>query len=251
MNFLGKNILITGASRGIGKACAAAFADKGANIGINYKTDVKAANECLRLLGEGKHILLRADVSDSEEAKVLIDKFVSEFGKIDVLVNNAAISDMHEIDLVDYETWQKSWKSIIDTNLISVANLSYCAAQYMIKQGGGKIINVSSRGAFRGEPAQTAYGASKAGLNSLTQSMAKALAKYDIFVSAVAPGFTDTDMGITALTEKEKNALMNECPLKRMATPQEVAYSVMFLASDEANYSTGAILDVNGASYLR
>jgi 3-oxoacyl-[acyl-carrier protein] reductase len=251
MNFSGKNILITGASRGIGKACAVAFADKGANIGINYKSDFKAAKDCLKLLGEGNHILLQTDISNSVEAKNLIDKFVSEFGKIDVLINNAAISAMHEIDLVDYETWQKSWRSIIDTNLISVANLSYCAAQYMIKQDGGKIINVSSRGAFRGEPAQTAYGASKAGLNSLTQSMAKALAKYNIFVSAVAPGFTETDMGNTALTEKEKIALMNECPLKRMATPQEVAYSVMFLASDEANYSTGAILDINGASYLR
>lgn len=251
MDFTRKNVLITGAGRGIGRACALAFAKHGANIGINYRADEKSAKECLSLMSGGGHILMKADVSDPEESKALIDTFVQEFGSIDILINNAAISDIHEIDKVDYETWQKSWKAIIDTNLISVANLSYCASQYMIKQEGGKIVNVSSRGAFRGEPSQTAYGASKAGLNSLTQSLAKALAKYNIFVSAVAPGFTETDMGLAALTEKEKNALMNECPLKRMATPEEVAYSVLFLASDGANYSTGAILDINGASYLR
>lgn len=251
MDFTGKNVLITGAGRGIGRACAIAFAKNGANVGINYRVDEESAKECLSIMKKGKHILMKADVSNPEEVKNLIDKFVKEFGSIDILINNAAISDIHEIDKVDYARWQESWKSIIDTNLISVANLSYCSSQYMIKQGGGKIVNVSSRGAYRGEPAQTAYGSSKAGLNSLTQSMAKALAKYNIFVSAVAPGFTETDMGLAALTEKEKNALMNECPLKRMATPEEVAYSVLFLAFEGANYSTGAILDINGASYFR
>ena len=121
----------------------------------------------------------------------------------------------------------------------------------MKREGGGRIVNVSSRGAFRGEPTKPAYGASKAALNSMTQSLAKALGKYNIFVAAVAPGFVDTDMAQETLTPVERAAIENDCPLKRIARPEEVAYSIAFLASERSAFSTGAILDINGASYLR
>ena len=251
MNFNNKNILITGASRGIGRATAIAFAQKGANVAINYHTNDKAAQETLELLGSGNHSSFKADISNESEVEQLLTHFIDKYGKIDVLVNNAGILIPHEIDKVDFDTWKNAWRKIIDTNLVAIANLSYFAAQHMIKQGGGRIVNVSSRGAFRGEPTQPAYGASKAALNSLSQSLAKQLAKHHIYIGVVAPGFTETDMGNDSITPEEKNLLLNESPFKRMALPEEVAHSLLFLASDGAEYNSGAIIDVNGASYLR
>lgn len=251
MNFNNKNVLITGASKGIGKATAVEFAKRGARVGINYRADDKAAEESLRGL-EGKgHELFKADISDEAQAKRLIDNFVSGFGRIDILINNAGIAQLHKIEDVSYSEWKDSWKSIIDTNLLAIANLSFCAVGYMIKNGGGRIVNVSSRGAFRGEPNMPAYGASKAAVNSLSQSLAKDLAKHNIYVSAVAPGFTETEMATATLTEAENEILLRESPLGRMAKPEEVAYAIAFLASEGSKYSTGTILDVNGASYLR
>ncbi|MGE5356341.1 MAG: SDR family NAD(P)-dependent oxidoreductase [Deltaproteobacteria bacterium] len=251
MRFDSKKVLITGASRGIGRAAAIAFAGSGAIVGINYLSDDKNAMETLsRLQGEG-HKLFKEDISTAEGAERLIENFLREYGSIDILINNAGIVQKHEIDKTDFEDWQKSWNSIINTNLISVANLCYFAVRHMIRNGGGRIVNVSSRGAFRGEPDMPAYGASKAALNSLSQSLAKKLAKYKIYVSVVAPGFVETDMGINNISEAEKTALMNENPFQRMATAKEVAHSILFLASEGSEYNTGAILDINGASYLR
>lgn len=136
-------------------------------------------------------------------------------------------------------------------NLFGVANLCFCAAQQMIQQGNGRIINISSRGAFRGEPEHTAYGASKAGLNQLSQSLAQALAKYNIFVGVVAPGFVETDMTKDILNGKQGEAIKQQSPLGRVARPEEIAKAVLFLSSEGIDYMTGAILDVNGASYLR
>lgn len=251
MRFDGKKVLITGASRGIGKATAIAFAEKGAIIGLNYISNDAAANETLSLLKNKGHKVFKQDISNPKGAKKLIDDFVKEYGNIDILINNAGIVRKHEIDKIDFDEWQNSWTSIINTNLIATANLCFCASQIMIKQGGGRIINVSSRGAFRGEPDMPAYGASKAALNSLSQSLAKKLAEYKIYIAVVAPGFVETDMGLNNISETEKINLINENPFRRMATPEEVAHSILFLASEGAEYNTGAILDINGASYLR
>lgn len=251
MNFKDKKVLITGASRGIGKSTAIAFAKKGAQVGINYVKDDIAAKSTLSILDGEDHSLFKKDISLKESPKQLIEEFIKTYGKLDILVNNAGISEFHEIDKVEYNDWVKAWDNIINTNLTSIAHTCYWASKYMIENGGGRIINVSSRGAFRGEPTQSAYGASKAGLNSFSQSMAKALAKYKIYVGVVAPGFTETDMGMSTLTDIEKANLISESPFKRMAKPEEVAHSIMFLASEGAEFTSGTIIDVNGASYLR
>jgi 3-oxoacyl-[acyl-carrier protein] reductase len=180
-----------------------------------------------------------------------VDEVVNQMGSLDILVNNAGGGADHLIAEATFEQWQTVWKTTLDTNLIGPANISYCVAQHMIKNGGGRIINVSSRGAFRGEPTKPAYGASKAGLNSLSQSLAVALAPYNIFVGAVAPGFVDTELAAEKLNGPDGDSIRNQSPLGRVARPEDVANAVLFLASDGAEFSTGTIIDVNGASYLR
>ena len=251
MDFKGKNVLITGASRGIGKATAVAFAKKGAKVGINYRSNDEIAQQTLASLpGEG-HQLFKRDVSQKQETEALMEDFVKAFGQLDVLVNNAGISIFHEIDDVDFEHWTNAWEKTFETNLFAVANLCYWGAKAMMKTGGGHIVSVSSRGAFRGEPTKPAYGASKAALNSMSQSLAKKLAPHHIYVGVVAPGFTETEMAKETLTPAERENLLRESPFKRMAQPEEVAHAILFLASSEAAYSSGTIIDVNGASYLR
>jgi 3-oxoacyl-[acyl-carrier protein] reductase len=247
MDFTNKVVLVTGASRGIGRACAIQFAHAGAKVAIHYNQNLQAAQETISLMVGDGHITVGGDVGNAQAVKAMVDTVVEKMGRIDVLVNNAGIFKEHKIAEVDYETWQASWQHIIDVNLIGAANASYCAAQYMIKQGGGRIVNVSSRGAFRGEPDSPAYGASKGGMNSMGQSLAKALAPHNIFVATVAPGWVMTDMATEHLTDDIKA----QSPLNRIATPDEVAYAVLFFASEGAEFMTGAILDVNGASYLR
>ncbi|WP_236640833.1 SDR family NAD(P)-dependent oxidoreductase [Flagellimonas alvinocaridis] len=250
-NFQKKNVLITGASRGIGKATALAFAQNGANVGINFRTNKEEALRTLaELPGDGHH-LFQQDISKKEGAKALIDHFVEKYSQLDVLVNNAGISIFHEIDQVDFDHWTHAWEKTFETNLFAAANLCYWAAQSMMKSGGGHIVNVSSRGAFRGEPTKPAYGASKAALNAMSQSLAKKLAPHNIFVGVVAPGFTETEMAAKTLTPEERENLLRESPFKRMAQPKEVAHAILFLASEGAAYTSGTIIDVNGASYLR
>jgi NAD(P)-dependent dehydrogenase (short-subunit alcohol dehydrogenase family) len=181
----------------------------------------------------------------------MIEAVIAEFGRLDILVNNAGIYEDHPIAETSYEAWQAAWQSIIGTNLMGIANTIHCAAQHMIKQGGGRIVNISSRGAFRGEPTAPAYGASKAALNSMGQSLAKALAPHNIFVGTVAPGFVETDMATEFLEGPHGEFIRNESPLHRVAKPSEVAYVALFLASEGAEFTTGCIIDVNGASYLR
>jgi len=250
MKLNNKHILITGASRGIGKATAILMAKQGATIGLNYRTNDQAASETLAILQGSGHQLFKGDISETGIAEKLVGDFVKAFGKIDILINNAGVAIAHDTES-DFQNWKDAWSKTINTNLIAVADLSYWAANSMKKNGGGRIINVSSRGAFRGEPGQPAYGASKAGLNALSQSMAKELAKDKIYVFAVAPGFAKTDMGLDAITEEEKEKLIQESPFKRMAEPEEVAHAILHFTSEGSEFSTGAILDVNGASYLR
>jgi NAD(P)-dependent dehydrogenase (short-subunit alcohol dehydrogenase family) len=167
------------------------------------------------------------------------------------VVNNAGIFMEHKITEVSYEQWQEAWQQTLATNLIGVSNLCYFAANHMKEIGGGKIINISSRGAFRGEPDHPAYGASKAGLNATSQSLAIALAPHNITVGVIAPGFVETDMAKGHLAGEEGAKIKSQSPLNRVATPEEVARAVAAFASGGMEFMTGGIWDVNGASYLR
>jgi NAD(P)-dependent dehydrogenase (short-subunit alcohol dehydrogenase family) len=251
MEFEGKKVLVTGSSRGIGEAIARSFAEQGANVALHYHTNqAKAEKVAASLPGDG-HLLVRADIADPMAVQAMVDEVVERMGRVDILVNNAGIYEDHPLSEVTYEEWQASWRAVIDTNLIGAANASYCAARHMIRQGGGRIVNVSSRGAFRGEPAGPAYGASKAALNAMSQSLAKHLAPYNISVGVVAPGFVETEMARDALTGERGEETRRQSPFNRVARPEEVAYAVLFLASEGAEFMSGAIIDVNGASYLR
>jgi NAD(P)-dependent dehydrogenase (short-subunit alcohol dehydrogenase family) len=230
MTFINKTVLITGGSRGIGKATAIAFAQKGAKVGINYKSNKQAAEQTLNQLeGEG-HQLFQYNISDETQQQALIDDVVSKFGQLNILVNNAGISIEHDIEEVDFDDWSSAFQQTFQTNLFAAANLSFLASKQMMKTGGGHIVNVSSRGAFRGEPNKPAYGASKAALNAMSQSLAKKLAPHKIYVGVVAPGFTETDMATKTLTPAERENLLRESPFKRMAQPKEVAHAILFLA---------------------
>jgi len=246
-----KKVLVTGASRGIGRAIALQFAAAGAAVAVHYRTNQNAAEATLAELSGTGHTLCAGDVADPDAAGQLVATAVNNLGGLDILVNNAGIFEAHPVDEVSYEDWQHHWQRTLTVNLTGPANLCWHAVQHMRKTGGGRIVNVSSRGAFRGEPRCPAYGASKAGLNALTQSLAQQLAPLNIFVGAVAPGFVETDMASTVLDGPGGDAVRNQSPLGRVAKPEEVAHAVLFLASAGAEFSTGAIIDVNGASYLR
>jgi NAD(P)-dependent dehydrogenase (short-subunit alcohol dehydrogenase family) len=250
-DFTGKVVLITGASRGIGRVTAQHFAAQGARVVVHYHQNVAAAEETAESLAGGPHLIIRADLNDPAAIERMTETAVSHMGQIDILVNNAAEYTDHPLAEVSYETWQESWQRIIGTNLLGTANVTYCVARQMIRQGGGRIVNVSSRGAFRGEPTSPAYGASKAGLNAMGQSLARYLAPYNIFVGTVAPGFVETDMARDFLEGPLGEDIRHQSPLKRVAKPEEVAYTILFLASDGAEFLTGCIVDLNGASYLR
>jgi NAD(P)-dependent dehydrogenase (short-subunit alcohol dehydrogenase family) len=168
-----------------------------------------------------------------------------------VLVNNAGIFTEHKIMEVDFQHWQEAWQQTLATNLVGAGNLCFFAARHMKEQGCGKIVNISSRGAFRGEPDHPAYGASKAGLNAMSQSLAVALAPYNITVGVIAPGFVETDMAKEYLEGEEGEKIKKQSPFNRVATPEEVARAVAVFASSGIEFMTGGIVDVNGASYLR
>jgi 3-oxoacyl-[acyl-carrier protein] reductase len=199
----------------------------------------------------GGHIILRADMADPAEVQILAHESIEKMGRIDVLVNNAGVYLDHALLDVDYEQWQEAWKKTLHTNLFGPANLSFLVAHQMIKQGGGRIINISSRGAFRGEPNWPAYGASKAGMNSMGQSLAQALAPHKIFIYTIAPGFFETDMAVPFLEGPRGDEIRAQSPLNRAGRPEEIASLAAFLASEQTEYMTGCVIDINGASYLR
>jgi 3-oxoacyl-[acyl-carrier protein] reductase len=247
----GRAVLVTGASRGIGRAVAGAFAAAGDRVAAHYGSAEAAAREVLAsLAGEG-HLIVRADLADPDAVRAMVDEAAEALGGIDVLVNNAAMYVEHRITDVSYQEWQTAWRRTIDVNLIGTANVTFSAVRHMLGRPGGRIVNISSRGAFRGEPDYPAYGASKAGLNALGQSLARALAPHGIAVATVAPGYVETDMAGPDLAGEAGPAIRAQSPLGRVARPEEVAAAVLYLASPEAEYATGAILDLNGASYLR
>lgn len=251
MRFDDSRVLVTGASRGIGRAIAQQFAEQGAHVAVHFNRNATAAQATIESLPGGPHLTVQADLQDPAAVATMVDTVAGAWGGLDILVNNAGIYSDHPAAEVDYATWQAAWREVIDTNLIGPANAMYCAAQVMIPQGGGRIVNVSSRGAFRGEPTGPAYGASKAGLNAMSQSLARYLAPYGIFVGVVAPGFVETEMARESLQGQSGIDIRAQSPLNRVAKPEEVAYAVLFLASEGSQFMTGAIIDVNGASYLR
>lgn len=250
-DFSDKVALVTGASRGIGRAIALELARGGARVAVHYHRQHEAAAETLALLSGGGHGIFSADIADSIAAAGLIEAVIAQMGGLHILVNNAAVYEAHPILEVSYAEWQRQWHTILNTNLIGVANLMYAAAQHMRLQGGGRIVNISSRGAFRGEPASPAYGASKAGLNALSQSLAQALAPHHIVVGVVAPGWVETDMAADHLSGPHGAAIRAQSPFNRVAYPAEVARVAAFLAADEVEFLAGCVVDVNGASYLR
>ncbi|RLD79361.1 MAG: 3-oxoacyl-ACP reductase [Bacteroidetes bacterium] len=250
-NLSEKTVLVTGASRGIGRAIAQRFAEAGARVILHYNKNNIAAEETLATLPGSEHALIQADISDPEAVCEMVDILNKEQGKIDILVNNAGIYEEADLLELSYEEFREYFSNTINTNLVGVANLSFLISKEMISHGGGKIINISSRGAFRGEPFALPYGASKAGLNSLGQSMAIALASQNIYVYTIAPGFVETDMTTDILEGPRGDAIRNQSPLQRVARPEEIANAAVFLASEDAGYMTGCIIDINGASYLR
>ena len=245
-----KVVLVTGGTRGIGLAISQLFAREGAKVAAIYRSnDQRAKKALLSLKGHG-HRIIKSDLSDAKNIASVFDEVENLFGRLDILVNNAGIGFHHPIDTSKFEEWQEGWQKILDTNLLAPANMCFYATNIMLRQKRGRIINITSRGAFRGEPEQPAYGASKAGLNSLTQSLAYRLAEHNIFVGAIAPGFVETDMAHDRLQGKGGKAIRSQSPMNRVAHPKEVAEAVLLMA--KANmWMTGGIFDVNGASYFR
>ncbi|WP_167494258.1 SDR family NAD(P)-dependent oxidoreductase [Microbacterium hydrothermale] len=248
--------LVTGASRGIGRAIAVALSERGDRVAVHYGSDQDAAAHTLSLLhGEG-HVLVGGDLSDPAVAERVVGDVLEEFGRIDVLVNNAAIAPnpetSHPVATVDYDTWQRIWERMVDVDLRAPANMTFLVARSLIDRGlPGAIVNVGSRGAFRGEPEFPAYGAAKAGLHAMGQSLAVALAPHGIAVASVAPGFVGTDRQQQKLSGAEGDGIRDQSPFGRVATVEEVADAVVYLSSPRSQWASGAILDLNGASHLR
>jgi len=242
------HVLVTGASGGIGAAIAAALAARGASIVLHYQGNRAAAQAAQRALEGDGHSLVQGDLADAAALERLWAA-ASAQRPIDAVVNNAGIFPNHPPLATDYAAWTVAWQRTLGVNLIGAAHLSYLAARAMAQRGGGgRIVSVSSRGAFRGEPAAPAYAASKAGLNALSQSLAKALAPKGVYVFVVAPGWVSTERVAAAIKDP---AVIADQPLGRVATPAEVAQVVAFCLFEAPPAMTGAILDVNGASYLR
>jgi NAD(P)-dependent dehydrogenase (short-subunit alcohol dehydrogenase family) len=244
-------VLVTGGSRGIGRAIARAFAERGDRVAVHWGRSRERAERVLAELPGTGHVLVQADMADGGAVGAMVDHAAEELGGLDVLVNNAGVFTAHPPLSTSYEEWQAAWAQTLAVNLLGAANATFRAVPHLIAAGGGAVVNVSSRGAFRGEPDTPAYGASKAGLNSFAQSMALALAPHGISVTCVAPGFVQTEMARPVLEGASGEAVRAQSPFGRVARPEEVASAVLWLSSPEARFSSGTIVDVNGASYLR
>jgi NAD(P)-dependent dehydrogenase (short-subunit alcohol dehydrogenase family) len=241
-------VLVTGASGGIGAAISTLLASRGATVALHYSSNQVSAENVRRSLKGSGHPLLQANLTEPREIERLWKDATAALGHIDAVVNNAGIFPNHPPLTTGFDDWTAAWQRTISTNLLGPAHLSYFAARSMADQGGGRIVNISSRAAYRGEPTAPAYAASKAGLNAMTQSLAKALASKSVYLFVVAPGWVATQRVAKAISDP---AVVADQPLGRVATPEEVADVATFCALDAPASLTGAILDVNGASYLR
>jgi 3-oxoacyl-[acyl-carrier protein] reductase len=238
----GKVALITGASRGIGRQAAIRLANAGAQVAVNYHRSEREALDLVRQIGKSA-MPVRADVSDPAQAEEMTNAVVERFGRIDILVNNAATFDRNPFDGDDYNAWQRGWERTFALNVFGAANAAFLAMRSMRNHGGGKIINIASRAAFRGETEFADYGASKAALVNLTRSIARACAKDNIVASCVAPGFIETEMARSEL-EAHREDILNQIPLRRVGSVDDVASVILFLASSMADYLNGATIDV-------
>lgn len=248
IDLTGKTVVITGASRGIGRAAAIRFAEAGADVLINFHSDKNAAAEvvaeCVRY--GVKALPFQADVSNRAKVQEMIDFTLSEFGRIDVLVNNAGIWKEAAIDTMTEEQLNE----MIDINLKSVFHLTTWVVQQMKRQQAGNIINIASTAGQRGEAFHSHYAATKGAIISLTKSLATELAPFNIRVNCVAPGWVDTDMSHDALSAPDASRHISLIPLGRPGTADEIAGPILFLASDLASFITGEILNVNGGAVL-
>lgn len=242
-----KVALITGAARGIGKAIAKKFAKNGYNVVINYvsaKTDIKTLTKEFEDLGV-KVLLVKADVSNKEEAEGLVNQTIEKFGKIDVLVNNAGITKDNLLMRMSEEDFEK----VLDINLKGTFLITKFATKYMMKKRCGSIVNLASVVGVAGNAGQCNYSASKAGVIGFTKSIAKELASRNIRANAVAPGFIKTDM-TDVLSDNVKENINSQIPLKRMGTAEEVAKLVYFLGTAESSYITGQVINVDGGMVM-
>ncbi|MBO6148301.1 MAG: 3-oxoacyl-[acyl-carrier-protein] reductase [Lachnospiraceae bacterium] len=237
--------VVTGASRGIGRAIAAELAEKGFSVAIGYNGNEAAAEETRKLLEElnpgGRHFICKGNMGEEADCQQLIDRAAEEFSRIDVLVNNAGATQ----DGLVLRMGADAFDRVIGINLRGAFFCCRAAAKYMLRQKYGRIVNISSVVGLHGNAGQANYAASKAGLIGLTKSLAKEFASRGITVNAVAPGFIETDM-TAAMTEEARMAVLREVPLKRKGEPKDVAKAVAFLASEDAAYITGQVLSVDG-----
>jgi 3-oxoacyl-[acyl-carrier protein] reductase len=250
-----RRALVTGGSRGIGARVAAALAAAGHVVAVHCRAGTAAAQEVAAGLPGGGHAVVTGDVADPRQAQALVAAAVATLGGIDVLVNSAGVYFEQPITETSYPAWQEAWRRIVDINLHGTANVTWCVTDHLLHRpegpAGARIITVGSRGAYRGEPSAPAYGASKAAVHSLTQSLAAALAPHGIAVAAVAPGFVRTGMTDDLLAGPAGDTIRAQSPFGRVAEPEEIAAAVAWLASPGAQWASGAIVDLNGASYFR
>lgn len=247
----GRRALVTGASRGIGREIAKVLARDGARLALHFGRSSEQAQALLEELPGTGHALLKADLVVAAEAAALAARAAQALGGLDLVVNNAGIFLEHLVREVDAATWASRWQETLAVNLLAPALIIHAARPFLAAAGGGHIVNIGSRGAFRGEPNAPAYGASKAGLHGLGQYMAQALAPDGIYVVNLAPGFVETEMAREALQGERGVATRAQSPLNRVARAEEIAETVAFVASGRADWLTGGTIDLNGASYLR
>ena len=262
-----RGVLVTGSSRGVGAATARAFAARGDRVVVHYLGSESAARAVHDDLPGAGHAVLQADLANPAAVARLAHDAIIALGRVDVLVNNAAMllapwedrgrRGDHPLESTAYEEWVQIWQQTLAANLLGPANLVWQVARHMIDTPAadglptGRIVNVGSRGAYRGEPDIPAYGASKAGLHALGQSMAVRLAPQGISVTTIAPGFIATDLAGYALAGERAGATRAQSPFDRVARPEEVADAIVALADPWSEWASGAVLDFNGASHLR
>jgi 3-oxoacyl-[acyl-carrier protein] reductase len=246
---------VTGGSRGIGAAIASALAGRGARVAVHAGRDLAAAEAVARSLAGTGHLAVVGDLADPDAAPAVVAAAIQGLGGLDVLVNNAGVFEAHPIDGVDLDTWRVAWRRHVAVNLLGPADLAWLLVDHLRTRpegpAGGRIVAVGSRGAYRGEPVTAAYAATKAGLHAMTQSLALALAPHGITATAVAPGFVETDMARSVLDSPAGDAVRAQSPFGRVATADEIAATVAWLALDAPDWVSGAVLDANGASHLR